>query len=88
MSVLAHLQRGSIRVHVGGAVQQGQVLGLCGNSGSSSEPRLHYHLQSAPVIQDALGIKCYFAQVTVLRDGKGESRAEYAPVKGDVLNVE
>ena len=40
----AHLQPGSLRVQVGDRVRPGQVLGLVGNSGNSTEPHLHFHL--------------------------------------------
>lgn len=40
----AHLQPGSLRVHVGDKVKLGQVLGLVGNSGNSTEPHLHFDL--------------------------------------------
>jgi len=40
----AHLQPGSPRVKVGDHVKRGQVLGLVGNSGNSTEPHLHFHI--------------------------------------------
>lgn len=40
----AHMQPGSVRVKVGDKVTRGQVLGLLGNSGNSSEPHLHFHI--------------------------------------------
>jgi murein DD-endopeptidase len=40
----AHLQPGSLRVRLGDRVRTGQVLGLVGNSGNSTEPHLHFHL--------------------------------------------
>jgi len=40
----AHLQPGSLRVHPGDRVRRGQVLGLVGNSGNSTEPHLHFHV--------------------------------------------
>jgi len=40
----AHLRPGSIRVRVGDRVRRGQVVGLVGNSGNSTEPHLHFHL--------------------------------------------
>lgn len=43
-AVYAHLQPGSIRVKAGDAVKAGQVLGLVGNSGNSTEPHLHFHV--------------------------------------------
>jgi murein DD-endopeptidase MepM/ murein hydrolase activator NlpD len=40
----AHLQPGSLRVNVGDKVRRGQVVGLVGNSGNSTEPHLHFHI--------------------------------------------
>ncbi|MGH7504662.1 MAG: M23 family metallopeptidase [Longimicrobiales bacterium] len=40
----AHLQPGSLRVALGDRVTRGQVIGLVGNSGNSTEPHLHFHL--------------------------------------------
>ena len=40
----AHLQPGSLRVKTGDKVRGGQVLGLVGNSGNSTEPHLHFHI--------------------------------------------
>jgi hypothetical protein len=43
----AHLRPGSLRVKAGDRVRRGQVLGLVGNSGNSTEPHLHFHLADA-----------------------------------------
>jgi len=88
ISVLAHFIQGSIKVKVGDQVKSGQVIGLCGNSGNSSEPHLHYHLQNTPVIQDGTGIKCFFRNVTVTKNGNEQSRGRYSPVKGDLVRRE
>lgn len=42
----AHLQPGSLKVKVGDRVRRGQVLGLLGNSGNSTEPHLHFHVSN------------------------------------------
>lgn len=47
-AVLAHFQKGSVRVRLGDSVSAGQAMGLTGNSGNSSEPHLHFHLQDTP----------------------------------------
>jgi murein DD-endopeptidase len=43
----AHLQPGSLRVKLGDKVRRGQVVGLVGNSGNSTEPHLHFHISNA-----------------------------------------
>lgn len=87
VSVLAHLKFGSVRVRVGEKVRRAQVIGLCGNSGNSSEPHLHYHLQNTPIIQDGSSIKCYFGDVIVAKDGKEESKTTYSPTKGEIIST-
>lgn len=44
-SVLAHLKEGSVAVDEGERVERGQEIGRCGNSGNSTEPHLHFHVQ-------------------------------------------
>ncbi len=88
VSVLAHFQQGSLQVKAGDKVKRGQVLGRCGNSGNSSEPHIHYHLQHSPVIQDGLGIKPVFQKIVVTQNGKGESKEQYSPSKGEIISPE
>jgi murein DD-endopeptidase MepM/ murein hydrolase activator NlpD len=59
-SVLSHFTKGSILVGVGDEVVSGQVLGHCGNTGHSSEPHLHYHLQDTPVLHSGDGLPAQF----------------------------
>jgi hypothetical protein len=44
----AHLKPGSVRVKRGDRVRKGDVIGLLGNSGSSTGPHLHFHVMSRP----------------------------------------
>ncbi len=44
-SLLAHLVPGSIALGAGDRVQRGQRVGLCGHSGHSTEPHLHFQVQ-------------------------------------------
>lgn len=85
VSIIAHFKQNSIRVKVGDKVKQGQVLGLCGNSGNSSEAHIHYHLQNTPVIQNGTGIKCFFTDVLIEKDGKSRTEKEYSPIKNDIV---
>jgi len=43
----AHLKPGSLKVKLGDRVTRGQVIGLVGNSGNSTEPHLHFHVSDA-----------------------------------------
>jgi Peptidase family M23 len=47
-SVLAHLKKGSVAVRERERVERGQSVGRCGNSGNSTEPHLHFHVQDRP----------------------------------------
>ncbi|MES2132293.1 MAG: urea transporter [Bacteroidota bacterium] len=49
-SKISHLKKDSFKVKVGDAVKKGDVLALCGNSGRSPEPHVHFQLQSTPYI--------------------------------------
>lgn len=53
---LAHLQKGSIRVKKGDTVKSGMYLGNAGNSGNTTFPHLHMHIQNKPTINDTLAL--------------------------------
>ncbi|MCW5518136.1 M23 family metallopeptidase [Muriicola sp. Z0-33] len=59
-SVLAHFMKNSINFNTGDFVTKGQLIGLTGNSGNSTEPHLHYHLQNKPSIGDGEGLPAQF----------------------------
>lgn len=56
VAVLAHLQRGSLRVAPGDQVSAGDLLAECGNSGNSSDPHVHFQLMDGPDIVTARGL--------------------------------
>lgn len=49
-SLVAHLKIGSVSCKVGDVVRKGDMLGLCGNSGLSPYPHLHFQFQLAPYV--------------------------------------
>ncbi len=73
-SLLAHLKKGTIVVSVGDIVVKGQEIGQAGNSGNSSGPHLHYHLQSTPEYLNGVGLPAqfinYFADDEFIESGE------------------
>jgi hypothetical protein len=59
-SFLAHLKKDSVRVTLGQQVAAGTLLGACGNSGNSSEPHLHFHLQTTSILFHGEGLPAFF----------------------------
>jgi len=68
----AHMQPGSLRVKVGDKVTRGQVLGLLGNTGNSSEPHLHFQICSANSELGSEGLPYAFASFEVQGKGEGD----------------
>ncbi len=62
-SLLAHLKPGSLIVHAGQSVKRGDSLAQCGNSGNTSEPHLHFQLQSSPNFYTAAGLPLSFGLI-------------------------
>jgi biotin carboxyl carrier protein len=82
--VFAHLQKNSVRVKVGDKVTAGQVLALCGNSGNTSEPHLHFHAQDRPALDGtALGLPVIFTGYT----SNGKKVAAGTPVQGELVRM-
>lgn len=71
---LGHMRQGSIAVAEGDAVAVGDELGRCGNSGNTSEPHLHMHLQTTPDLADGEGLPAQFVNYTA--DGLPVERDE------------
>ena len=77
-SVLAHLRRRSVRVRPGDRVKSGQAVGTCGNSGNSSAPHLHYHIQTKVRPGTGVGLPAQFRDYQA--DGHDVSVGE--PLRG------
>jgi murein DD-endopeptidase MepM/ murein hydrolase activator NlpD len=78
---LAHLRQDSVAVEPGEKVSPGQEIGRCGNSGNTSEPHLHFHLQTTPDLATGEGLPAFFEDYTA--DGKPVDSGE--PLRGQVV---
>lgn len=87
-SMVAHLHRGSIKVVEGQSVRQGEFLGLCGNSGRSARPHVHFQLQSGNRPGDAT-LPCRFTDAVRPAESVERVVADLCPNEGDqVRNLE
>lgn len=77
--IFAHFKQHSIKVAQGQKVKQGDFLGFCGNSGNSSEPHLHFHVQNVEAMDAATGVKCHFTKILV----NDKEQSDYSPVQKD-----
>lgn len=59
-SFIAHFRCHSIKVEPGQFVRRGELLGLCGNSGHSTEPHIHFHVQDSPNFYFGVGVPINF----------------------------
>ena len=92
----AHLQPGSLRVKLGDKVRRGQVLGLVGNSGNSTEPHLHFHIENGSSPLGAEGLAYSLASFEVVghgwewkpsdQKGPGEVHKNEIPTENEVVN--
>jgi Peptidase family M23 len=81
--LFAHLRKDSVQVSEGQQVKAGDLLGVCGNSGNSSEPHLHFHVQDGPVLFQGHGLPVTFVDYV----SNGQPVAEGTPVQGELLRL-
>ena len=73
--LIAHLQAGSLTVAEGDPVAAGQAIGLVGNSGNTSEPHIHIHLQDKPSFDpSATGLPLVFTSYLANGDAVDRGR--------------
>ena len=81
-SLLCHFKHNSIKIKVGDTLKQGAVIGLCGNTGNSTQPHIHFNLQDGPLMHKANAIPAQFSKILV--DGK--EKIYYEPIRGQKVS--
>lgn len=79
----AHLQPGTLRVKIGDRVQRGQVLGVIGNSGRSTEPHLHFQIADGISFHKSEGLPYAIDSYQTLVEAAWEIRNSAMPMMGD-----
>ena len=67
-SMIAHFKKNSIVVKKGDIVKTGQLIGLCGNSGLSREPHIHFQIQNSPNFFFSVGLPVKFKNYKIIND--------------------
>ena len=76
-SLLCHFKHKSITVKVGDIVKQGVVIGLCGNTGNTSQPHIYFNLQDGPLMHKAKALPAQFVKIIV----DGVEKTRYEPIR-------
>jgi murein DD-endopeptidase MepM/ murein hydrolase activator NlpD len=87
-SVCAHLAPGSVEVAEGQWVRQGTRIGLCGNSGRSFRPHLHFQVQGTPRVGAPTMEADFFDCVTEGADAPMLHRSIFPEEDAVVRNIE
>lgn len=85
-SQVSHLKPGSIKVKKGESVKKGDIIGLCGNSGRSPYPHLHFQLQSTPHIGSKT-IHYPISNYLVEKDGKRVLETHAVPAESEKVTA-
>jgi hypothetical protein len=73
-SFIAHLKQDSCIVKPGDFVKCGQVIAQCGNSGHSTEPHIHFHVQDHPNFYLAVGLPILFKNIEIEYNASSASK--------------
>ncbi len=81
-SLICHFKHKSIKVEVGDKLKQGQAIGLCGNTGNTFQPHIHFNLQDGPLMHKAKALPAQFRKIIV----NGKEKENHEPVRFDLVS--
>jgi hypothetical protein len=87
-ALYAHFKPHSVSVTKGQVVHRGQLLGLVGTSGNSSEPHLHFQVTNGPAALMSNGIPYLVRRFSATRRGASTAAYDKATVDGKPLATE
>ena len=67
---------------VGDKLKQGDVIGLCGNTGNTTQPHVHLNLQDGPLMHKANALPAQFRKILI----DGEEKISYEPIRGQKVS--
>lgn len=81
-SLLCHFKHDSIKVNIGDKVKQGNIIGLCGNTGNTQQPHIHFNLQDGPLMHNANALPAQFSKILI----NGIEKENYEPIRGEKVS--
>jgi hypothetical protein len=82
---MSHLRAGSFKVRKGDFIKRGELVALCGNSGRSPEPHLHFQAQTTS-LQGAKTLEYPFAYYLQKINGSYQLKSFMVPSEGEVIS--
>ena len=86
-ALYAHFKPHTVQVHEGEHVHLGQILGMVGTSGNSSEPHLHFQVTDAPSALLSNGVPYLLSRFTATRRGASTAAFDKATSDGQPLET-
>jgi murein DD-endopeptidase MepM/ murein hydrolase activator NlpD len=84
-ALYAHFRPRSVQVREGQHVRRGQLLGMVGTSGNSSEPHLHFQVMDGPSSLLANGVPYLLREFSATRRGASTAAFDKATQDGQPL---
>ena len=86
-ALYAHFKPHSLQVREGQSVRRGQLLGLVGTSGNSSEPHLHFQVTDGPSALMSNGVPYLLREFRATRRGTSTAAYDRATTDGKPMEI-